>query len=219
MSSRLLDHESETGNSSSAKERHRSRPRKAVLGLGLGSRRRSTPSSRSHRLHDRGRSRGTLVVAGVSRDRAAGGVGRVRVAALETDVCGGGDLDESVGWGGADVGGLAEGLAVGVHVDVGCCFDVGGQDGDEGAGFDDVGAADEVGDDGGVGVCGGAGGVGGCGGGAAVVSVAVCCCQGGEAEEEEVGDFELHVCGWFCVVWLIDDAREKGEWLIVLESQ
>jgi hypothetical protein len=213
VSCRPLDHEGKTSHGSSAQVRHSSRHSKAVLSRSSGSR------SRGGRgiLLNRTSSRSTVVVAGVSRDRASSRVGRVRVAALEADISSSSDLDEGVCRGGTDVGGLADGLAVGVDVYTGRCVDVWGQDGHEGAGPDDIGAADHVGDDGAVDVCAGAGD--GDAGGAAVVSVAVCCCQGGEAEEEEIGDFELHFVGWLWVVWLIDDAREREGWLCVLESR
>jgi hypothetical protein len=119
-------------------------------------------------------------------------------------------LDNGVGGGGANVGGLADALEAGVRYDVSGGGDVRGKDGDERGEEVDVGAGRDLGEHdavevgrGGRAAIGGHDGGGGRDnsgrGGAAVGSVAVGGDKGGQAKDEDVGELHVGSCWW---MWL-----------------
>jgi hypothetical protein len=140
------------------------------------------------------------VGASVGGNALTGRVGGVGVAALKTNVGGGGELHDGVGGGGANVSGATDGVAVGLDSNVGGRLYDGSVNRDEGSRNSNVGGGFDVGDNNASGI-GGSGGDCASGTGAVaavglvvtVVRVAVCEDRGGKAEDEAVLD--LHVEG------------------------
>ena len=206
-----LEDESETGHGGGADDRDGGGHGEAV---GLGGRRGSvttagsggTSTSGSSSSGGDGLGAGLVGVgAGVGGNALAGGVGGVGVAALETNVGGSGELHDGVGRGGADVSGAADGVQLGVDVDVGGRGHDGSEDGDEGSRQSSVGGSLNVCDDNASGVSRGRGDCasGACAAAAVglvgtIVRVAVCEDGGGKAEDEAVLD--LHIEGWRLVL-------------------
>jgi hypothetical protein len=206
-----LEDESETGHGSGADNRNGGGHGEAV-GLGGGGRRgrvllvaAAAGGGGSGSGGSSGRDGlspwGTVIISGVSSNALAGGVGGECVSALKTNISSGSELNDGVGRGGTDVGGAADGVQLGVDVDVGSRRYDRSEDGDEGSQQSSVGGSLDVGDDNASGVSRGGGDCasGACAAAAvglvlAVVGVAVGEDGGGKAEDEAVLD--LHIEGW-----------------------